>query len=123
MSNKFIVLTEKMSDLFIFVLVGDYSFKPLLDMIALHLDATYAPGSIWGEFASCFLQLSQFEEDRISVNNNAMEYGEGNQGVSSMVIEEFIQGRLGKLWKVRCRWWSTRHFSKNAYLSEMQAGK
>ncbi|OVA11085.1 D-tyrosyl-tRNA(Tyr) deacylase [Macleaya cordata] len=100
---------------------GYYSLEPLLEMIALHLDATYASHGVWGELASCFLKLSQYEEDQMSVNENANEGG-GKQVLSSMVPNVFIQRRLGKLWRVRCRWWSSRHFSENAYLSEMQAG-
>ncbi|XP_040986567.1 uncharacterized protein LOC121234622 isoform X2 [Juglans microcarpa x Juglans regia] len=52
---------------------GDYGLESLLEMIALHLDATYAEYNTWREFASCFIKLSQYEEDRLSVCQNENE--------------------------------------------------
>ncbi|TXG65264.1 hypothetical protein EZV62_006539 [Acer yangbiense] len=52
---------------------GDYSPTSLLEMIALHLDATYANENTWREFALCFLKLSRYDEDRMSVCLNGNE--------------------------------------------------
>lgn len=103
---------------------GNYSTIPLLEMITLHLDAADGKASIWGELASCFLKLltatlSDYE-DRISANVRS----DPTSIISSRKIPTVLtEGQVRKAWKVRCRWWLTRHFSKNAYLSEMQAGK
>ncbi|KAJ4975043.1 hypothetical protein NE237_008217 [Protea cynaroides] len=105
---------------------GEYNLGPLVEMIALHLDATYATCDIWGELASCFLKLSQLEEAQKSVCGNENECGGGKQQFSvcfNVIPRSFIEGNLRMLWKLHCRWWSRLHFSKNIYDSDMQAGK
>ncbi|KAL7249633.1 hypothetical protein ACSBR1_011759 [Camellia fascicularis] len=103
---------------------GDYNPQQLLEMIALHLDATYAESNIWKEFASCFLKIYGCEEDRMSVCLNGNE-GVNNQGYSicfNRIPKIFTDGISGKAWKFRCRWWLTRHFSHNILRSEIAAG-
>lgn len=102
---------------------GDYSAEKLLQMVALHLDATYAECNMWKEFASCFLKLSLSEEDRISTCFAGS--GETLQGQSKnfnrkpvIVAESF----MGKEWILRCKWWQTRHFSQSILVSEFEAG-
>ncbi|KAM3694724.1 hypothetical protein ACJW31_07G077200 [Castanea mollissima] len=34
----------------------------------------------------------------------------------------FTKGKSGKSWRLRCRWWLTRHFSNNMLVSEIAAG-
>ncbi|XP_043701187.1 uncharacterized protein LOC122651738 isoform X2 [Telopea speciosissima] len=104
---------------------GDYNFEPLVEMIALHLDATYATCDIWGELASCFLKLSHYEEDQMSVCGNENEYGNKKQFsvCFNSIPRSFIEGNLRMSWKLRCKWWSRRHFSKNIHDSEMQEGE
>ncbi|KAJ4982087.1 hypothetical protein NE237_032924 [Protea cynaroides] len=103
---------------------GEYNLEPLVEMIALHLDATYATCDIWRELASCFLKLSQLEEAQMSVCGNENECGGGKQQFSicfNVIPRSFIEGNLRMLWKLHCRWWSRLHFSKNIYDSDMQA--
>ncbi|XP_042484550.1 uncharacterized protein LOC122064833 [Macadamia integrifolia] len=104
---------------------GDYNLEPLVEMIALHLDATYATCDIWGELASCFLKISLYEDDQMSVCGNENECG-GKQQFSvcfNSIPRSFIEGNLRMPWKLRCKWWSRRHFSNNILDSEMKAGK
>ncbi|PRQ31106.1 putative tetratricopeptide-like helical domain-containing protein [Rosa chinensis] len=102
----------------------NYSPESLLEMIALHLDATNAEYNIWREYAMCFLKLSQYEEDRMSVCLNGNEGGhKPRYSVSfNKTPKIFIKGQSGKNWKLRCRWWSTRHFSHDILASEIAAG-
>lgn len=103
---------------------GNYSAESLLEMIALHLDATYADSNIWREFASCFLKLSQYDEDRISVCPDANEGGK-KQSFSvryNRVPDILTEGKSGKAWMFRCKWWLRRHFSQNMLTSEIAAG-
>ncbi|KAL5715899.1 hypothetical protein ACHQM5_017660 [Ranunculus cassubicifolius] len=103
---------------------GDYGLVPLLEMIALHLDATYAPSSIWAEFASCFLKLSHLEEDQLSVCGNADHNVRETMYPSPMRMfpARFIHGNSKKSWELRCKWWSYRYFSKNNHASEIKQG-
>ncbi|XP_072982385.1 uncharacterized protein [Typha latifolia] len=100
---------------------GNYSTMQLLEMITLHLDSTDAKSSVWEEFASCFLKIrtsgiSDYE-DRISANVQG-----GLTGIiSSSKIPEFF-GHKKDTWQLRCRWWVNRHFSKNSFLTEIEAG-
>ena len=81
-------------------------------MIALHLDGTYPEYDTWRELAVCFLQLHQSEEDRVS---RACSIGTGGHKlVSSLNINSNIKLLTEKnsrnTWRLRCRWWLTRHF-------------
>lgn len=103
---------------------GDYSPQHLLEMIALHLDATYPECNIWKEFASCLLKIYSWEEDRLSMCLDGKE-GTNKQRCSvrfNRIPEIFTQGISGKTWRFRCRWWLTRHFSLNIIKSEIEAG-
>ncbi|XP_076882541.1 uncharacterized protein LOC143531034 [Bidens hawaiensis] len=86
--------------------VGVYSRESLVEMIALHLDATYAGCDIWKEFASCFIELSGCDEDRMSSCVNGV--GESCYINSSKNIPDMFQVNASKKhWKLRCRWWLT----------------
>ncbi|KAJ4702691.1 TAF RNA polymerase I subunit A [Melia azedarach] len=103
---------------------GYYSTESLVEMIALHLDATYADSNTWREFALCFLKLSQSEEDRMSVCLD------GNEGVKKQqfsvcykkIPNILTEGNSGQNWMLRCRWWLNRHFSKKKLASDIAAG-
>lgn len=106
------------------LLLGNYDTVPLLEMITLHLDATDGRSGVWEEFASCFLKILTSSvadyEDRVSAN------GQGGSAAiisSNKIPRVFTEGQARESWKVRCRWWITRHFSKNAYLQDMQYSK
>lgn len=95
-----------------------------MEMIALHLDSADGKSNVWEEFASCFLKLltagiSDYE-DCISTN---IQGDFTNITSSNKIPKVFTVGRAKETWKVRCRWWVNRHFSKNAFLAEIQAGK
>lgn len=94
-------------------------------MIALHLDATYAEHNTWREFASCFLKLSEHVEDRMSCCQNGNESGlKRSCSVSFNEIPEiFKEGKSRNNWRLRCKWWLTRHFSRNTLAAEIAAGK
>lgn len=103
---------------------GDYSPQSLLEMIALHLDAVFVEHDTWREFALCFLKVSRCEEDEMSVCLNGNE-GEKRQSYSfcyNGIPKMFTHGKSVGLWRSRCRWWSTRHFSKSILGSEIDAG-
>ncbi|XP_059661469.1 uncharacterized protein LOC132307663 [Cornus florida] len=103
---------------------GYYGLEQLLEMVALHLDATYADCNTWKEFACCFLKLSQCEEERMSVCLDGTQGGH-KQRYSvhfNRMPQIFTDGILGKPWRFRCRWWLTRHFSQNILESELAAG-
>ncbi|KAK1389283.1 TAF RNA polymerase I subunit A [Heracleum sosnowskyi] len=102
---------------------GDYSAEKLLQMVALHLDATYAECDMWKEFASCFLKLSLSEEDRISTcvaGNGEILQGQSKTFNRNPVL--VADSVMGKEWILRCRWWQTRHFSQSILMSEFEAG-
>lgn len=102
---------------------GDYGLVSVLEIVALHLDATYAACSVWRELASCFLKVSHCGEDQLSVCGSGDE-DIGKRGLSSLDAYPigFIHGIVRKSWELRCRWWPKRHFSRNAHTLEMEAG-
>ncbi|KAI3803505.1 hypothetical protein L1987_31657 [Smallanthus sonchifolius] len=99
---------------------GYYNIERLLEMIALHLDATYADCNIWKEFASCFIELSGCDEDRISSCVNS--YGDSFTKFSKNIPDMFQDKISRKNWRLRCRWWLTRHFTLTILASEITSG-
>lgn len=89
----------------------------------MNLDATDGESSTWEEFASCFLKILTSSvgdfEDRISINGQRVSAAL----MSDKIPRVYTEGQARATWKVRCRWWRARHFSKNAYLKAMQHGK
>ncbi|XP_020582071.1 uncharacterized protein LOC110025762 isoform X2 [Phalaenopsis equestris] len=102
---------------------GNYSTTPLLEMLAMHLDSVDGKCSIWEEFASCFLKLQTsmlfHYEDCISTNNGAATTNKYCNRIPTI----FTEGETGDTWRLRCRWWVSRHFSRSIYLSEIKAGE
>ncbi|KAK1416742.1 hypothetical protein QVD17_25858 [Tagetes erecta] len=99
---------------------GHYIIERLLEMIALHLDATYADCDIWKEFASSFIELSRCDEDRMSSCVNS--YSESYTKFSKNIPDMFQDNISSKNWKLRCRWWRTRHFTRTKLASEVRSG-
>ncbi|XP_073058267.1 uncharacterized protein [Primulina eburnea] len=102
---------------------GEYDIQNLVEMIASHLDATYGTCDTWKELASCFLKLSQCEEDRISMcgddcNQSSQEF----MGHSNKIPEIFTKSESGKSWRFRFRWWLRRHFHSSILKSDMTSG-
>ena len=110
-------------DGFFWYFAGDYSLESLLEMIALHLDATDAEYNTWRVFSSCFFKLSHYEQDCISacppIKNDD---GLGQHYSFSKTPKLFKEGMSGKSWRLRCRWWLTKHFSNSKLESEIEAG-
>lgn len=93
--------------------IGNYNLESLLEMIALHLDGTYPEYDTWRELAMCFLKLYQSEEDRVST---ACSIGTGGHKLMSSLninsnIKLLTEKNSRNTWRLRCRWWLTRHFS------------
>ncbi|XP_009615959.1 uncharacterized protein [Nicotiana tomentosiformis] len=102
---------------------GEYSTEKLVEMIALHLDATLAKCDTWKELACCFLRLSQCEEDCMSACFN----GEGTEKQNfsnqiNQIPKIFRNYESSKSWRFRCRWWLTRHFSQSILTSDIGSG-
>lgn len=96
---------------------GYYNIEKLVEMIALHLDATHADFHIWKEFASCFIRLSQCDEDRMSSCVD-ISYTKCSKNVPDMFNDNVSR----KSWRLRCRWWLTRHFTQSILASEVTSG-
>ena len=107
---------------FFWYFTGDYSLVSLLEMIALHLDATDAEYNTWKVFSSCFLRLSSYEEDCMSSCPIQNEDGHKQHFPLNKTPKIFTDGISGKSWRLRCRWWLTRHFSNSKLESEIEAG-
>nr|GEW92619.1 hypothetical protein [Tanacetum cinerariifolium] len=99
---------------------GYYSVEKLVEMIAWHLDATYADSHIWKEFASCFIRLAQCDDDRMS--SCVDSYGDGCTERVKSVPDMFKDNVSRKNWRSRCRWWLTRHFTQTILASEVASG-
>ncbi|PKI56256.1 hypothetical protein CRG98_023275 [Punica granatum] len=104
--------------------LGKYSVESLVEMIALHLDATNVEHSIWQELAMCFLKLTQQEEDCLSVCLNGGESGPQQRYSDRMIVipKIFTVGNSGKAWRFRCRWWIRRYFSGSILKSDIATG-
>ncbi|WRX28494.1 TATA box-binding protein-associated factor RNA polymerase I subunit A - like 1, partial [Theobroma cacao] len=99
----------------------DYSLEYLVEMIALHLEATNLESNTWRVFASCFLKLYQHEEDRLSVCLNRNE-GEQIPKLSvnyNKMPKLFTEGKSRKVWRLCCKCWLKRHFAMKMLASEM----
>lgn len=98
---------------------GFYSTEKLVEMIGMHLDATYAECDIWREFASCFIRLSQCDEDRMSSCGGTKDsYKKHSKNTPDMFKDNVTR----KEWRIRCRWWLTRHFTQTTLASEVASG-
>lgn len=91
-------------------------------MIALHLDATDAEYNTWRAFSLCFFRLSLYEEDRMSACSIRNEDGKEQHCSFRTTPKIFTEGISGKSWRLRCRWWLTRHFSNSKLESDIETG-
>ncbi|XP_071689083.1 uncharacterized protein [Rutidosis leptorrhynchoides] len=96
---------------------GRYSIEKLVEMIAKHLEASYPDCHIWKEFASCFIKLSHCDEDRMSSC-----VGDSCTKRSANVPDMFKDDEVSDNWRLRCRWWQTRHFTQTRLTSEIASG-
>lgn len=109
---------------------GDYQTESLLEYIGLHLDATYGCTYIWKELASCFLKLqancqSEYDMDRISTQQNC-NHSDAQYKIfisANQLPNMFQKADSRSSWKLRCRWWARRHFSRERiYLEQQENG-
>ncbi|KAL8148184.1 hypothetical protein AgCh_005512 [Apium graveolens] len=78
---------------------------------------------MWEEFSSCFLKISQSEEDKMSTclaGNDEILQGKSKTFSRKTAID--VSSVTGKEWILRCRWWQTRHFSLSILALELEAG-
>ncbi|KAH6775599.1 hypothetical protein C2S52_013160 [Perilla frutescens var. hirtella] len=102
---------------------GDYDTQSLVEMIALHLDASYGTCDVWQELASCLLKLSQCEGDRASAcNSDSDAHSRGCLDDSNRIPELFTCGESGNSWRLRARWWLNRHFHDRILISDIASG-
>ncbi|XP_014498820.1 uncharacterized protein LOC106759939 [Vigna radiata var. radiata] len=101
---------------------GEYSLESMLEMIALHLDATDSEHNTWKVLSSCFLTLYSYEEDCMSSCPMQTKNGHKQLGSFDKTPKIFTDGTSGKSWYLRCRWWITRHFSNSKLESEIESG-
>ncbi|XP_073158144.1 uncharacterized protein [Henckelia pumila] len=114
---------DSLAKLFLLHQRGEYNIHNLVEMIALHLDATYGTCDTWKELASCFLKLSQCEEDRISMcGDDGDQCSREFMGHSNKIPEIFTDSESGKSWRFRFRWWERRHFNNSILKSDMTSG-
>lgn len=106
-----------------FCVTGDYDTESLVEMIALHLDASYGTCDTWQELASCLLKLSQCEGDRESACYSGSDPDSQNCLDDSYRIPElFICGESRKSWRLRSKWWMNRHFHPRTLMSDISSG-
>lgn len=101
---------------------GDYGTERLVEMIALHLDATFADCNIWKELASCLFKLSQCEEDEMSTCFDRDDRKQQHLVLSIRIPAIFTNSESLYAWRLRCRWWLTRHFSLKTLQSDISSG-
>lgn len=102
--------------------MGYYGLESLLEMIALHLDATDAEYNTWKELSVCFSKFSPLE-DHTSTCSIQNVKGQGQQHHSFRHTPKiFIEGISAKSWNLRCRWWRTKYFSNSKFESNIKTG-
>ncbi|CAH8355246.1 unnamed protein product [Eruca vesicaria subsp. sativa] len=98
----------------------DYSRESLLEMIALHVEASFPEPEIWKEFAEMLiLFFENVDEDRMSVCFN----GSGEEGCQQTYSVRYIPTpRMFTVtsWTLRAKWWLNRHFSPEILETEMK---
>lgn len=99
---------------------GYYDLESLLEMIALHLDATDAEYNTWKELSVCFSKFSPHEDH---TSTCSIQKGQGQQHHSFRHTPKiFTEGISAKSWNLRCRWWLTKYFSNSKFESNIKTG-
>ncbi|KAL1195776.1 hypothetical protein V5N11_002554 [Cardamine amara subsp. amara] len=101
-----------------------YRREKLIEMIALHVEASFPEPEIWKELASCFLHFFEnLDEDRMSVclNGNGEERKPQTYSLRyNPTPRMFINN---KSWTLRAKWWLHRHFSPGMLETDIKNGK
>ncbi|KAL0722655.1 hypothetical protein Bca4012_037254 [Brassica carinata] len=97
-----------------------YSRESLIEMIALHVEASFPEPEIWREFAEMLiLFFENVDEDRMSVCFNG-DGEEGNQQKYSVRYNPTPRMFTDTSWTLRAKWWLNRHFSPEILETEMK---
>ncbi|XP_048637715.1 uncharacterized protein LOC106349616 [Brassica napus] len=100
-----------------------YSRESLIEMIALHVEASFPEPIIWKEFAEILiLFFENADEDRMSVCLD----GSGEEGSQQTYSVRYNSTpRMfteTSSWTLRAKWWLNRHFSPEILEAEMRNG-
>lgn len=106
--------------MFQFVADG-YSRELLIEMIALHVEASFPGPDIWEEFASCFRHLFEnLDEDRMSLCLNGDGEEQNQQQTYSVRYNPTPRMFTDTSWILRAKWWLNRHFSPEMLETEIK---
>ncbi|VVB00352.1 unnamed protein product [Arabis nemorensis] len=98
-----------------------YSRESLIEMIALHVEASFPDPEIWEEFASCFIYFFEnLDEDRMSVCLNRNGEEENQQQTYSVRYNPTPKMFTNSSWTLRAKWWLHRHFSPEMLETEIK---
>ncbi|KFK35738.1 hypothetical protein AALP_AA4G030100 [Arabis alpina] len=98
-----------------------YSRESLIEMIALHVEASFPDPEIWEEFASCFIHFfDNLDEDRMSVCLNGDGEEHNQQQTYSVRYNPTPKMFTNSSWTLRAKWWLNRHFSHEMLESEIK---
>ncbi|KFK32448.1 hypothetical protein AALP_AA6G243300 [Arabis alpina] len=98
-----------------------YRRESLIEMIAMHVEASFPEPEIWEEFASCFRHLFEnLDEDRLSVCLGG--YGEelNQHQTYSVRYNPTPTMFTDTTWTLRAKWWLNRHFSLEMLETEIK---
>ncbi|KAF8052380.1 hypothetical protein N665_1564s0002 [Sinapis alba] len=100
-----------------------YSRESLLEMIALHVEASFPEPEIWKEFAEILiLFFENLDEDRMSVclDGSGEERNQQTYSVRYNLTPTMFTDASS--WTLRAKWWLNRHFSPEILETEMRNG-
>ncbi|XP_024005957.1 uncharacterized protein LOC18011073 isoform X2 [Eutrema salsugineum] len=97
-----------------------YSRESIVEMIALHVEASFPEPEIWKEFASCLLLFFEnLDEDRMSICFDGSGE-ESNQQNFSVRYNPTPKMFTDTSWTLRAKWWLNRHFSSEILETEIK---
>ncbi|KAH0872743.1 hypothetical protein HID58_070105 [Brassica napus] len=99
--------------------------ESLIEMIALHVEASFPGAEIWKEFAEVLiLVFENGDEDRMSVcfNGSGEEGSQQTYSVRYNPIPRMFTDTSTSSWTLRAKWWLNRHFSPEILEAEMRNG-
>ncbi|CAN6928106.1 unnamed protein product [Brassica oleracea] len=102
-----------------------YGRESLIEMIALHVEASFPGAEIWKEFAEVLiLVFENGDEDRMSVcfNGSGEEGSQQTYSVRYNPIPRMFTDTSTSSWTLRAKWWLNRHFSPEILEAEMRNG-
>ncbi|XP_010462196.1 PREDICTED: uncharacterized protein LOC104758664 isoform X1 [Camelina sativa] len=101
----------------------EYSRESLMEMIALHVEASFPEPEIWKELASCFSHFFEnLDEDRMSVCLDDRSGDKRNQQTYSVRYNPTPKMFTNTVWALRAKWWRNRHFSPGMLETEIKNG-